>query len=99
MKHRTLTIAVKERLAAYEITIGSDLLSGCGGWAQKSLGRATQKICLVSNPTVHKLYGRQVEESLASAGFDTATFLIGDGERYKSIRSAESALRFFSENS
>ena len=98
MKRNTIAIAVSERSSDYTIVIGDDLLPGCGRWARKCLGKDTQTIALISNATVHKLYGRQIEESLLGAGFHISAFLIGDGERFKSLRVAESALSFLSAN-
>ncbi|MBK7393843.1 MAG: 3-dehydroquinate synthase [Chloracidobacterium sp.] len=83
--------------AAYTVKIGHDLLTGCGKWARKCLGKDAVKIVVVSNPTVFKLYGRQTVESLAAAGFIVTHFLMKDGERYKDLRSTEAALKSFSE--
>ncbi|HRI05064.1 MAG TPA: 3-dehydroquinate synthase [Pyrinomonadaceae bacterium] len=83
--------------AAYTVKIGHDLLAGCGNWARKCLGKDAVNIVVVSNPTIFKLYGRQVVESLASADFTVTHFLMKDGERYKDMRSTEAALRSFSE--
>src|ERR1035437_10343791 len=98
MKRNTIAIAVSERSSDYTIVIRDDLLPGCGRWARKCLGQDTKTIALISNATVHKLYGRQIEESLLGAGFHISAFLIGDGERFKSLRVAESALSFLSAN-
>lgn len=83
--------------ASYTGKISHDLLAGCGKWARKCLGKDAVEIVVVSNPTIFKLYGRQVVESLASADFAVTHFLMKDGERYKNMRSTEAALRSFSE--
>ena len=97
MASNKVKIKVSAPSAAYTVKIGHDLLSACGTWARKCLGRDAAKIVVVSNPTVFKLYCRQTVESLAAAGFTVTHFLMKDGERYKDIRSAEAALRSFSE--
>jgi 3-dehydroquinate synthase len=61
------------------------------------LGKDAAKIVIVSNPIVFKLYGNRTEASLRAAGFEVSHFLMKDGERHKSLRSAESTLKFFSE--
>ncbi|HEX3281972.1 MAG TPA: 3-dehydroquinate synthase, partial [Pyrinomonadaceae bacterium] len=52
---------------------------------------------LISNKKVFKLYGSPVVESLRASGFQVSCWFMGDGERYKSLETAEAALRFFSE--
>ena len=97
MKQRSIKIDFPRESAAYEIEIGHDLLAGSGKWARKGLGTEPGKIVIVSNPTVFGLYGKQAEESLHSAGFSVSHFLVKDGERYKNLRTAESALEFLAE--
>jgi 3-dehydroquinate synthase len=46
---------------------------------------------------VFDLYGPLAVQSLREAGYEVATFLMGDGERFKSFRTLEKALQFFSE--
>src|SRR5258707_10714390 len=98
MKPQTLKIKLAREASDYDIAIGHDLLSGCGKWARKCLGKGAAKTVIVSNPTVFKLYGRQAKESLNSAGFEVSHFLIKDGEEHKNLRTAESALKFFAES-
>ena len=81
----------------YEVNVGHGLLEKCGEWAKNSLSEKTKKIVIVSNAKVFRLYGTTVKSSLENAGFETAVWLMGDGERYKNFRSLESALKFFSE--
>ena len=98
MKPQTLKIKLAREASDYDIAIGHDLLSGCGKWARKCLGKGAAKTVIVSNPTVFKLYGRQAKESLNSAWFEVSHFLIKDGEEHKNLRTAESALKFFAES-
>ncbi|MFN0277625.1 MAG: 3-dehydroquinate synthase [Pyrinomonadaceae bacterium] len=94
---KNLTINFGRESSAYSIFIGNDLLDDSGKWARKCLGKDTVKIVIVSNPTVFKLYGKLTEQGLSAAGFEVSHFLMKDGERYKTLKSAESALNFFSE--
>ncbi len=98
MKPQSLKINFARDAAGYEIMIGHDMLTGCGKWARKSLGKDAGKIVIVSNLTVFKLYGGQVEKSLRDAGFDVLSFLLKDGEQHKTLRTAEATLKFFAES-
>ena len=53
---------------------------------------------VVSNRRVLGLYGGAAVDSLRSAGFEVFVCLIGDGERFKNLRSLEKVLAFLSEN-
>ena len=97
MKSKSVKIGISQQSSEYEINIGHRLLAGTGKWARNCLGRDAAKIVLVSNPTVFELYGQQTVTSLAAAGFAVSRFLMKDGERHKSLSSAESALRSFSQ--
>jgi 3-dehydroquinate synthase len=65
--------------------------------SRDSFGTRAQRIALISNSKVFSLYGPAVSESLQTSGFSVSHLLIGDGERHKSIRTAERALRFLNE--
>lgn len=74
------------------ICVGHGNLDAIGSFARKQLGKAAKRVFIISNRTVFKLYGEAVEDSLRRSGFVTATALIGDGEKYKTLASAEKAL-------
>ncbi len=80
---------------SYEIAIGSGLLPDCGKWAREKV--SAEKLAIVSNPTVFKLYGETLVSGLEKAGFKTAVWLMKDGERFKDLRSLEGALKSFNE--
>ncbi len=73
---------------SYRIVIGSGILGKIGEQA-RDFG-FSKRIGLVSNPVVHRLYGKAVEDSLRDAGFDVITILVPDGEEYKSLTWASS---------
>ena len=81
----------------YDVRVGSGLLDDLGG-ASRKLFRGGRKAAVISNPTVFGLYGELAERSLAQAGFETAIHLIGDGERFKNLRTLERTLAFLSES-
>lgn len=97
MNHRKVSIKIARSASAYEILIGDNLLGGCGEWASGALGSKPGRIAIVSNKKVFGLYGKTVEQSLHKAGFDVSVCLIGDGERFKNLRTLENALKFFGE--
>lgn len=81
----------------YEITIGHETLKNSGDWARKCLSEKAKKTIVVSNAKVFGLYGEAVVKSLENADFEVEIFLIGDGERYKNLRTIEKTLEFLSE--
>ena len=97
MVRKIVKIRIKRPASSYRISVGSRTLSSAGTWAQNTLKKGSGKIVIVSNPTVFKLYGEQCESPLRQAGFSVTTFLMKDGEANKSLRTAESALKAFSE--
>ena len=93
---QTVHVALAER--SYDITIADGSLSRAGEIARAALGDKTRRLAIISNPKVHALYGKTVERGLKQAGFATLTHLIGDGERAKSLRTAERAWGFLIAN-
>src|SRR5215475_2752783 len=93
---QTVKVSLDER--SYDITIGDGALSRTGEIARAALGDKTRRLAVISNPKVHALFGKAVERSLKRAGFATLTHLIGDGERAKSLRTAERAWGFLIAN-
>ena len=92
-----LQLSVPAKPLKHEILIGRGLLSAAGKEIRHRLGLQTQRLALVSNKKVFKLYGALVVERLEASGFQVSYWLMGDGERYKSLKTAEQALQFFSE--
>ena len=83
---------------SYDITIADGALKQSGELISAALSHKTRRVALISNPRVHKLYGKTVERSLRQAGLASLTHLIGDGERAKSLRTAERAWAFLIAN-
>ncbi len=83
---------------SYEIEIGAGLLmSGLGQTARASLSSHARRVAVISNRRVFELYGGAAMSSLRGAGFDVSRWLMGEGERHKTLRTAERALTFLSE--
>src|SRR5262245_39573113 len=89
-------VSLHER--SYDITTSDGALSQAGEIARAAIGDKTRRLAIVSNPKVHALFGKTVERNLKRAGFVTLTHLIGDGERAKSLRTAERGWGFLIAN-
>ena len=80
----------------YEIEIGAAALERVGAAARCVLAPHARRVAIISNARVFKLYGAPVVASLRAQGFAVAQVLIGDGERYKSLRVAGQVLETLS---
>ena len=98
MDASVIPIRLKRDSSRYDIAVGACLLEACGSWAGECLADSGRKILIVSNRRVFGLYGETVRSSLARAGFQTFVHLIGDGERFKNMRTLESILVVLSKN-
>ena len=98
MDASVIPIRLKRDSSRYDIAVGSGVLARCGSWAEECLTDAGRKILIVSNRRVFNLYGETVRSGLSGSGFQAFVHLIGDGERFKNIRTLESILEFLSKN-
>ncbi|MGI8732352.1 MAG: 3-dehydroquinate synthase [Pyrinomonadaceae bacterium] len=91
---------VDVRLAAqprrYRVHIGRDLLDNVGDQTRECLGPQSSRVAIISNQTVFDLYGARVVKSLEASDFLVASWLMGDGERFKSLVTLQKALQFLS---
>jgi 3-dehydroquinate synthase len=92
-----LQVRTKGRPHEYEIIVGRGVLSEAGLIVRASLGGQAKRVGLISNKKVFSLYGPAVTGSLQANGFSVWPWLIGDGERHKSLRTLENVLTFFNE--
>lgn len=76
----TVKVSLGDR--SYDIEIGAGLEKT--GDRLKGLGFG-QKMALVTNPTVKKLYGKRVVDSLKAAGFMVMSIEVPDGEQHKNL--------------
>ncbi|GBC77086.1 3-dehydroquinate synthase [bacterium HR08] len=81
-----IRVALGER--SYDIVIGAEVLARAGESVRAVLGGAP-RLALISNARVFGLYGAKLRSSLRRAGFPVSVHLIGDGERYKTMRTVE----------
>src|SRR5205085_3474756 len=82
----------------YPIDVGPGVLSGLGAVARAHLPAEAGRVALVSNPRVFGLYGADAVASLRGAGYAVSHWLMGDGERFKNLKTAERCLQFLSES-
>jgi 3-dehydroquinate synthase len=93
VKTSVVPVKVARSPSAYDVSIGHGLIERIGAWTARSLGRDRGRVLVVSNAKVFGLYGADVLESLAGHGFNVDVHLIGDGERFKNLRTLEGTLR------
>jgi 3-dehydroquinate synthase len=90
-----VTVKTREESAAYRVEIGRGSLSNAGEWAKTALGRAP-RVCVISNKKIFGLYGDELLRTLSTAGFATNVYLIGDGERFKDLKTLSKILNSLS---
>ncbi|HZI17721.1 MAG TPA: 3-dehydroquinate synthase [Pyrinomonadaceae bacterium] len=79
---------------SYSIGVGAGLLEDLGRSAREAVGAGARRVALVSNARVFRLYGERAARGLGGAGFEVARWAVGDGERFKTLKTAEALLRF-----
>ena len=89
-----LQVRTKARPHEYEIIVGHGTLSQVGEIARRNLGNQSKHIALISNRKVFASYGSSAVKSLKGEGFHVRPFLIGDGEKNKSVQTIEKILHF-----
>lgn len=67
---------------SYDIELGTDLDQTGAHLKELGLGR---KMALVTNPTIKKLHGQRIVDSLKAAGFLVMSVEVPDGEQYKNL--------------
>ncbi len=79
---------VKVKLASnsYEIHIGSGILAGAGRWLRES--GVSDKLVIITNSIVERLYGEALEQNLTKEGFRVVILPVPDGEEQKSLETA-----------
>ncbi|HKO60873.1 MAG TPA: 3-dehydroquinate synthase [Pyrinomonadaceae bacterium] len=92
----TLRIRTPGRAHEHEVSIGRGVLSNAGRVARTSFGPATRAVVIVSNARVFSLYGPTAMNSFQNQGFTVSHVMVGDGERYKSLATADKILQFLS---
>jgi len=79
-------IAVRSATEQYDIHIGPGVLAQVG--AHVVALTPGRKVFIVSHPTLYKLYGETLADSLQTVGFGVETCLVPEGERSKTLLGA-----------
>jgi 3-dehydroquinate synthase len=78
-----LEIPVNLASRSYRIMVGPGAIASVGSRLMAlSVGR---RVALVSDPSIMRLHGRAVRESLRAAGFETVEILLPEGEQAKTL--------------
>ena len=93
---QSIPVRLKER--SYRIEIAAGLLDQAGARARLAVKEKASRAIIISNPTVSALYANRLARSLKEAGFRTHRFIIGEGERFKNLRTAEAVYSFLIEH-
>ncbi len=81
------TVQVNLRENPYVIHIGSNLLDRLGHLLSSVYPQG--KLLIVSNPSVHGLWGKRLEKALKGMPFEFSWAIIPDGEEYKNLETLE----------
>jgi 3-dehydroquinate synthase len=87
LRPRSETVPVVAGAAKYDVEIGWSTLDSLGERLQPL--RQPCSVAVITNARVGALYGRRVTASLRNAGFRPFVVTLPDGERYKTLRSAD----------
>lgn len=87
---RTVHVDVEK---AYDVHIGSGLLSRCGAMLADLL--VTRRVAVVTDSNVQPLYLDRVAQALTSCGFSVSCFVFPAGEQSKNIGTLSDILEFF----
>ncbi len=92
-----LHVRLATRRHQYEIRVGRKTLREIGQHTRECVSALARRVAVISNRKVFDLYGARAVESLRANDFQVSTWLMADGERFKSLRTAERALLFLSQ--
>ena len=93
-----LELSVNQSARKSEIFVGRGIRRDLGQHLSRAFTKPPKRVGIISNNRVFKLYGREIVRSLKSAGFQSSSWLMPEGERYKSFSILEKAVKFLSEN-
>lgn len=95
---RRLELALKQETRRSEINVGTGIRLNLAQLISTSLPRVPRRIGIISNDRVFQLYGRDIVRNLKREGFQVVSWLMPEGERYKSFRVLENAVKFLNDN-
>lgn len=95
---RRLELALNQETRRSEINVGRGIRLTLAELVSPSLPNKPRRIGIVSNDRVFQLYGRDIVRNLKRNDFKVFTWLMPEGERYKSFRVLENAVKFLNNN-
>jgi 3-dehydroquinate synthase len=95
---RRLELALNQEARRSEINVGRGIRLNLAQLISEALARNPRRIGIISNERVFQLYGHEIVRRLKRAGFKVFEWLMPEGERYKSFRVLENALKFLNDN-
>jgi 3-dehydroquinate synthase len=95
---RRLELALNQEARRSEINVGRGIRLALAPLISQSLRRNPRRIGIISNQRVFQLYGREIVRNLKREGFKIFEWLMPEGERHKSFRALENAVKFLNEN-
>src|SRR5689334_3814791 len=97
-KMRRLELALNQETRRSEINVGRGIRVDLARLISPSLSRNPHRIAIISNDRVFQLYGREIVRNLKREGFKVFEWSMPEGERHKSFRVLENAVKFLNEN-
>ncbi len=95
---RRLELALNQEARRSEINVGRGIRLNLAQLISPALARNPRRIGIISNDRVFHLYGRDIVRKLKREGFKVFEWLMPEGERYKSFRVLENAVKFLNDN-
>lgn len=94
MNHE-ITVKISRKSTNYPVKVEAGSLATVPMWVNGKLEQRHQKVFLISNKRVFGFYGDSLLKGFERSSFDTYTHLIGDGERFKNLKTTGELLNAF----
>src|SRR6185503_2976255 len=95
---RRLELALNHETRRSEINVGRGIRLNLAELISRSLPRKQRRIGIISNERVFELYGREITRNLKRERYKVFTWLMPEGERFKSFRVLEKAVKFLNDS-
>ena len=92
----TIKVEIPRTGSRYDVRVGGGIL-GDLQWLLPNL-RSARTAVIGSNRRVWELYGPEIKRGIRNIGLEPSIVLIGDGERFKNIRSLQMVVSRFAES-
>jgi hypothetical protein len=95
---RRLELVLNQQTRRSEVNVGRGIRLNLARLISRSLPRKPRRIGIISNDRVFELYGREITRNLKRERYKVFVWLMPEGERYKSFRVLENAVKFLNDN-